>query len=123
MVNLEFSSFPLGYNLEIFGFIQTYIFFPYLGVVVVTFIIAEARRYRLNSGSHATKLQGILEGKHTIWEDDADKFLDKMTMDAFMESTKLGTMLCIVDGYVLDISSFVESHPGGQHLLRYAAGK
>jgi len=116
------SSFPLGYNLEIFGFIQQYVFFPYLGTVCFAFVVAEARRYRLSSSSHASKLQGILEGTNTIWEDDADKFLEKMSMDSFMEATKLGTILCIVDGYVLDITSFVENHPGGQHLLRYAAG-
>jgi len=119
---LLLSTYSMGYNLDIFGFIQQYIYFPYLGVVCLIFIVAEARLYRLNSSSHVSKLQGILEGTNTIWEDDADKFLEKMTMDSFMEATKLGTMLCIVDGYVLDITSFVENHPGGQHLLRYAAG-
>lgn len=34
----------------------------------------------------------------------------------------MGTALCIVDGYVLDITQFIEMHPGGQHLLRYATG-
>eukprot|EP00980_Cylindrotheca_fusiformis_P007157 scaffold1505_cov118-Cylindrotheca_fusiformis.AAC.7 len=116
------SSFPLGYDIPIFGIIRQYVFFPYLGFVCFLFVIAEARRYGLNGSSHAGKLKGVLEGKGTIWDDEADEFLEKMTMESFLEATKLGSALCIVDGYVLDITKFMENHPGGQHLLRYAAG-
>lgn len=116
------SSFPLGYDLPIFGVLRQYVFFPYLGFVCLVFAIAEGRRYQMNNSTHAGKLKGILEGKETIWDDDADQFLDKMTMESFLEATKLGSSLCIVDGYVLDITNFLENHPGGQHLLRYAAG-
>jgi cytochrome b involved in lipid metabolism len=116
------SSFPLGYDIPVFGVIRQYVFFPYLGFVCIIFVFAEARRYRMNGSSHAGKLKGILEGNESIWEENADQFLDKMTMESFLEATKLGSALCIVDGYVLDITTFMENHPGGQHLLRYAAG-
>jgi hypothetical protein len=116
------SSFPLGYDIPVFGIIRQYVFFPYLGFVCIIFALAEARRYRMNGSSHAGKLKGILEGNETIWEEGADQFLDQMTMESFLEATKLGSALCIVDGYVLDITTFMENHPGGQHLLRYSAG-
>jgi Cytochrome b5-like Heme/Steroid binding domain len=45
-----------------------------------------------------------------------------MTMDNFLEVTRMGTALCIVDGYILDITDFIDTHPGGRHLLRYARG-
>ena len=116
------STIPLGYNMPIFGFVREYIFFPYIAVICCIFALAEVRRWRLNDSSHAQEIQGIMEGKSSIWDDLSDQRFDKMTMENFLEVTRMGTGLCVVDGFILDITDFVDAHPGGKHLLRYAIG-
>lgn len=116
------STIPLGYEMPVFGFIQRYLFFPYIGFVCAIFVVAEIRVRLMNSSSHAEEMQAMLKGKSTIWDDVPSELLEKMTMDNFLEVTRMGTALCIVDRYVLDITDFTDAHPGGQHLLRYAKG-
>ena len=117
-----FSSIPLGYNLPVFGFIRKYLFFPYIACVGIIFALAEAKRRGLNGSSHIKKMQAILTGETSLWDDLPTEDIEEMTMETFLDLTRMGTALCIVDNYVLDITEFMENHPGGQHLLRYARG-
>ena len=117
-----FSSIPLGYNLPVFGFIRKYLFFPYISCVCIIFALAEAKRRGLNGSSHIKKMQAILTGETSLWDDLPSEDIEEMTMETFLDLTRMGTALCIVDNYVLDITEFMENHPGGQHLLRYARG-
>jgi hypothetical protein len=117
------SSFPLGYDIPIFGIIQHKIYWPYLGLVCLIFLVAEIRKRRLNGFFHMKKLQDVKAGK-SIWDDeaDADDTYDVMTMEKFLELTRLGSYLCIVDGRVLDIGGFMDHHPGGREMLLTVAG-
>ncbi|CAB9503323.1 Dual oxidase 1 [Seminavis robusta] len=117
-----FSSIPMGYNIPVFGFIRKYIFFPYVAMVCIVFVVAEARRYRMNGSLHVEKMYGIVDGKTSLWDDFPTDELEKMTMENFLELTRQGAALCIVDGCVIDLADFTEFHPGGRHLLRFARG-
>ena len=116
-----FSSFPLGYNLPIFGQIRKYVFFPYISFVMLIFIIAEIRQRRRNAGKDKM-CEGYLDGSNSIWDDDEDEVLETMTIESFLDLTRLGSALCIVEGRVLDITDFIDVHPGGRDLLRFALG-
>ena len=48
--------------------------------------------------------------------------LPAMSIDTFLSVTKHGIALSILDGYVIDISTFVDVHPGGSNVLRFAVG-
>eukprot|EP00980_Cylindrotheca_fusiformis_P016407 scaffold4891_cov140-Cylindrotheca_fusiformis.AAC.4 len=100
-----------------FGFhkFSDYIYWPYLALVIVIFLVAEMRKIRLNGVFHTKKLKGV-EAGHSLWDDAEDQY-DEMTMEKFLELTRLGSALCIVDGRVLDISGFMDHHPGGRDVL------
>ena len=106
-----FSSYSMGYNMDIFGNIRTYLYGPYVAFVALVFFIAEVRQRFLGDAQTAMKRIGRL------W-DDSDSDLETMTMETFLDVTRLGTALCVVDGRVLDITDFVDSHPGGPEVLR-----
>mmetsp|Transcript_35416 Transcript_35416/g.85880 ORF Transcript_35416/g.85880 Transcript_35416/m.85880 type:complete len:1612 (-) Transcript_35416:38-4873(-) len=117
-----FSSVALGYDFPVFGFIKDHIFVPYIGLVCLIFLAAEIHKLRLNGVFHERKLKEVKDGK-SIWDDqDAADLYDEMTMDKFLELTRLGSNLCIIDGRVLDISGFIDSHPGGRDMLKTVAG-
>ncbi|CAJ1957528.1 unnamed protein product [Cylindrotheca closterium] len=117
-----FSSVSLGYDFPIFGFIKDHLFVPYVALICLTFLAAEIHKLRLNGAFHEKKLKEVKEGK-SIWDDqDEVDLYDEMTMDKFLDLTRLGSNLCIIDGRVLDISGFVDSHPGGRDMLKTVAG-
>lgn len=113
------SSFSLGYNIPVFGQIRKYVFFPYLGFVVLVFLIAEIRQRRAQK-ANKDKVKAVVEGVEGIWDDDGEN-LETMTMESFLDVSR-HLALCIVDGRVLDITDFKEIHPGGTDMLRYAQG-
>ena len=51
-----------------------------------------------------------------------DEDLPEISVDMFLTLTKLGSALSIVDGYVIDIGNFMDVHPGGTNVLRFAIG-
>ena len=57
----------------------------------------------------------------TFTTDDPTEY-DQMGMEKFLELVKLGSPLCIVDGRVLDLTGFLEHHPGGSDMLENIAG-
>lgn len=106
------SSYSIGYDVPIFGVIKNSIYWPYLGIVCILFVLAETRKRVLNRmmANQAAK---------TIWDSETDdpKQYDHMGMDKFLEMVKLGSPLCIIDGRVLDLTGFLEHHPGGHDML------
>jgi hypothetical protein len=110
--------------MNIFGVIRKYVYFPYIAFVGVIFFIAEVRKQRASGVNHTKKLEAIMSGKESIWGDDDKEAnrLETMTMAKFLEVTRLGSALCVVDGRVLDITNFMDVHPGGLDLLRYSKG-
>ena len=131
---IVFSSVSMGYDINIFGIVRKFIFFPYVAVVVLAFSLAEFR-LRRNHTKHQQQIQGYLTGTVSIWDDGAgalqgsashihndDRNLETMTIETFLDAARLGKDLCIVDGRVIDITNFMDAHPGGREVLRFAAG-
>ena len=103
-----FLSIKLGYNLPMFSKFRVYIFFPYLGVVIAIFIIVEIRTKYLTIKSGVDGLKSkIIE----VLEDESGS-LETMDAKTFLELTKHGSQLCIINGYVIDYTDFADYHPG-----------
>ena len=100
----------------IFGVIQRYVFWPYAALVVVAFAVAEAYR------GHAFDSFKKYGDNAIIWGDMDLSTLDPMTSVQFNEATHYGKQICIVNGCVVDISEFMDRHPGGKRIMRIAAG-
>lgn len=109
------SSFSLGYDLPYFEQFRKYVYGPYIAFICLCFMVAELRRR-----SHGNTAR-IMKESGSLWKDN-DSELDQMTMETFIDVTRLGTALCVVDGRVLDITAFIDNHPGGPELLRYVKG-
>lgn len=72
------GNFPLGYDMDIFGFIRQYVFFPYIAIVCLVFVFAEARRYKNVNSSHKNFMENMVEGKASILSAVADEYLEKV---------------------------------------------
>mmetsp|Transcript_22791 Transcript_22791/g.25964 ORF Transcript_22791/g.25964 Transcript_22791/m.25964 type:complete len:1587 (-) Transcript_22791:233-4993(-) len=115
------GSKAIGYDIAIFARLRRHIFFPYLGCVLLIFLIAEFRLHQSKRATHDNnEIDSILEGSKTIWEDDGSE-LDIMTIENFLYTTR-HSALCVVDGRVLDLTDFMEIHPGGKDFMKYAQG-
>ena len=92
-------------------------YWPYLAVVCIIFVLSEIRKRVLNRRMRNQTAK-------TIWDSETDdpKEYDEMGMDKFLELVKLGSPLCIVDGRILDLTGFLEHHPGGSDMLENIAG-
>lgn len=108
-----FSNLHLGYDINAFGTIRDYVYGPYIAFVVLVFILSEVRQRKSANATHS-----IMKSGKGLWGDEDDSHLDTMTLETFLDVTRLGNALCVVDGRVLDISSFIDIHPGGPDLLR-----
>jgi hypothetical protein len=114
-----FSSQAFGYDLPVFGIIRQYVYGPYIAFVLFVFAVAEVRKRWL----HAQNVEKVLTDTGTIWDDkDEESDLEPMSMETFLDVTRLGSALCIVDGRVLDITDFINIHPGGPDLLKCKYG-
>ena len=52
-------------------------------------------------------------------------FIDElplMSTETFLFLTKHQHSLSIIDGFVIDIAHFIDVHPGGANILRFAVG-
>lgn len=112
-----FSNLHIGYDIHAFGTFRDYVYGPYIAFVALVFILAEIRQIKLADAS-----QNALKSGKGLWGDDDDSHLDTMTLETFLDVTRLGNALCVVDGRVLDITNFIDTHPGGPELLRYVRG-
>jgi hypothetical protein len=86
-------------------------FFLYVGIFV---LIEKIYRKYSKFESYTDKLNYISEKK---------KQIPKMTLDEFNEKIKSGRKLAIMDNYVLDMTSFMNFHPGGKFVLEYNIGR
>lgn len=57
-----------------------------------------------------------------ILTDVNDSDLPQLSIDSFLFLTKHGSALSIIDGYVIDLGAFMDVHPGGTNVLRFAVG-
>ena len=46
-----------------------------------------------------------------------------MTLEEFKKQVKIGRKLVILDDLVLDVSSYLYNHPGGQFLISHNIGR
>lgn len=104
-------SMFVRYNMDIFGAIRKYVYGPYIAFVGTVFLIAEIRKRR------STTARMTMEHAGSLWDDDGTD-LDSMNMETFLDVTRLGNALCVVDGRVLDLTNFIQNHPGGPDLFR-----
>ena len=119
---LTVTQFNISRNMNIFSLIPIYVFWISIAIILLIFLITEIRRLYMRS-KHNQNLENAMRGTMTVWGNSPPKFGSKtMTIETFLEMTRYGSDLCIVDGYVLDIGKFINFHPGGMQVLRYAIG-
>jgi len=111
----------LGYDLEFFGFVRKYLFIPWVCIIVLTFIIKEMR-VRSAKGNFTRDIDASMRGARRILTIECEKDLATMDIDTFLFLTKHGNALSIIDGYVIDLTTFMDVHPGGTNVLRFAVG-
>eukprot|EP00581_Thalassiosira_minuscula_P007700 CAMPEP_0183709744 /NCGR_PEP_ID=MMETSP0737-20130205/5727_1 /TAXON_ID=385413 /ORGANISM="Thalassiosira miniscula, Strain CCMP1093" /LENGTH=1527 /DNA_ID=CAMNT_0025937921 /DNA_START=98 /DNA_END=4681 /DNA_ORIENTATION=+ len=110
------KTVALGYDLEFFGIFQQYVFFPWISIILLVFIITEIHAHR------ARRLHGRLVNTGAMLKIENDEALPIMSLDTFRLMTKHGSALSIIDGYVIDIGTFKDVHPGGANVMRFAVG-
>lgn len=97
--------------MEIFGIFRQYIFFPWVSIIVIVFAVTEIRM-RLQHREHSKLIDLMRRGEGRIVDIREGRKIDMMSLDTFLFLTKHGHSLTIVDGYVIDLSSFIHVHPG-----------
>uniref|UniRef100_A0A7S1B5D1 Cytochrome b5 heme-binding domain-containing protein n=1 Tax=Corethron hystrix TaxID=216773 RepID=A0A7S1B5D1_9STRA len=110
-VNISFGK-HMGYNLPWFGFIRKYMFIPIVSLWTILFIVFEIKK----------KKNTIEAYQGHILETFKRNALDDMPLKTFLEMTRLGSNLCIVEGMVINLAGFINSHPGGPEVFRFAQG-
>jgi len=76
----------------------------------------------VQKGRLAMKLQKAHQEQEALsWPKEACK-LPVISWDDFVEESK-SRPLIVVHGFIHDVSSFMDEHPGGQHLLKAKVGK
>ena len=110
------STFTLSSGLSIFTIFREYLFYILIGLVCLVFVVTEYRNQsirRIEGKKDEILGDGIFEGVSGV---------NEMTLETFLDLTRQGSPLCIVDGYVIDIGTFMTYHPGGSRVLRGAIG-
>lgn len=75
----------------------------------------------IRKGQYTMKLQKLKEEQDSIaWPIDSNK-LPVISWDDFLSESK-SRPLMVVHGFIHDVSSFIEEHPGGSHLIKRAIG-
>lgn len=75
----------------------------------------------IKKGQFTMKLQKLKEEQDAItWPIDSNK-LPVISWDDFLSESK-NRPLMVVHGFIHDVSSFIEEHPGGAHLVKRAIG-
>ena len=110
-------------NMQFFAVFRRYVFFPWIAAICLTFFITEFRNRRNSGAKHLKRVDAVRRGSMSLWGSVADgEGMQDMRIDTFLELTRQGSSLCIVDGFVIDIGHFMEFHPGGSRILRFAVG-
>uniref|UniRef100_A0A7S1FVP3 Cytochrome b5 heme-binding domain-containing protein n=1 Tax=Corethron hystrix TaxID=216773 RepID=A0A7S1FVP3_9STRA len=107
---------PLGYNITFFGKIKKY----YVYIVFMWVLVFVCAEYNKKYKSKMNKKSR--EESSKVWNEENFEELDEMDSKTFLDMTRYGYNLCIVDGLVIDIKDFIKLHPGGPQVLQYAQG-
>ena len=110
----------MGYDMETFGVLRKYIFFPWIALIIIIFAVAEIKM-RLKRREHTKQINMLKRGEagQII---DLEENVETMPLDTFLFLTKHGHSLTVIDGYVVDLTSFIHIHPGGTNVLKFAIG-
>ena len=117
---LEITLFSLktfSYTLSSFKVIREYVFIPLIIIILLIFLYTEYRQYYSTRSIDGKKDEALGYG---IFDEISG--VNEMTLETFLDLTRKGSPLCLVDGYVVDIGSFMAYHPGGSRVLRGAIG-
>ena len=99
-------------EMRFFTIFRQYIFFPWIAAICIIFIMTEIRRRRTVGAKHLQRVAAVRRGSLSLWGSIADgKGLQEMSIENFLQLTRQGSPLTIVDGLVLDIGAFSEYHP------------
>jgi len=115
-----FSSFTTSSGVGFFSFFRKFVFYPLVVIIVLIFILSEYLLYRAKLSPKAAKDDDI--GRARIFDETFGSSKAEMTIETFLDLTRQGSPLCIVDGYVIDIGDFISYHPGGSRVMRGAIG-
>ncbi|KAM0748736.1 putative stearoyl-CoA 9-desaturase [Meredithblackwellia eburnea MCA 4105] len=76
----------------------------------------------IKKGQFAMKLKTLQQASKKItWPTDSND-LPVLTWDEFQEASK-DRPLVVVSGYIHDVSTFLDDHPGGRHFIKARVGK
>ena len=99
-------------EMKFFTIFRQYIFFPWIAAICIIFVMTEIRHRRTIGAKHLQRVAAVRRGSLSLWGSVADgKGLQEMSIENFLQLTRQGSPLTIVDGLVLDIGAFSEYHP------------
>ncbi|KAM0753685.1 putative stearoyl-CoA 9-desaturase [Meredithblackwellia eburnea MCA 4105] len=76
----------------------------------------------IKKGQFAMKLKSLQESsKQIVWPTDSND-LPVLTWDEFQQASKERPLM-VVSGYIHDVSTFMDDHPGGRHFIKARVGK
>ena len=116
-----FSTFTTSSKFNFFTVVRRYFFFPWLACLCLIFFITEYRQVLETRFKHKKKVESF---SNSILNDKTLSSINTkvITVESFLDLTRKGSPLCIVDGYVIDIGNFMTYHPGGSRVLRGIIG-
>ncbi|CAM9317590.1 unnamed protein product, partial [Sphacelaria rigidula] len=131
---LMFSAVDIDFTFANFGIVRRYVFPVWLGIIPPIFLYLEVRKqYRRFFAKGSANLCGLVEVVNQEFSDEAikevidDRLIPRTdlpiyTTEEFNEKILNGRSWIIVDGAVLDVSTFAKRHPGGARLILNAMG-
>ncbi|CAM9216757.1 unnamed protein product [Sphacelaria rigidula] len=131
---LLFSTLDIDIEFASFGLVRTYFFPLWFGFLVVAFAFYETRKQmRRFSRKGAASVLGLMDvvNNDFVSEDGEEgvsrvlarkKRLRMYTWDEFNYKVLNGQCWVVVDGTIVDVSTFASRHPGGQRLIVNAIG-
>ena len=97
-------------EMRFFAVFRQYIFFPWIAAICIIFIMTEIRHRRTVGSKHLRRVAAVRRGSLSLWGSVADgKGLQEMTINNFLQLTRQGSPLAIVDGLVIDIGKHFTS--------------
>ncbi|CAM9198778.1 unnamed protein product [Choristocarpus tenellus] len=130
--SLIFEAVDLGFELGSFGLVQRLIFPIWMGFLAFLFLIFEIRKQMQKYHRKGKTSCGCMNPNYSPNESQNSMGMDRLmprtdevpiyTTTEFNEKVLNGRRWIIVDGAVIDVSSFAQRHPGGARLILNAVG-